>query len=300
MVGLMEFVGLFPLLDMSFGTLPHPLPNVFRGTEFLQPQTSRGQRRNTRTPVPNTVNLAESELVGFALMSAEMALHRKNILLQTARELDRVGVFNGTHEMSAETKTLVKKHMNWLLDSLVEADRSYKVARECVKRLTELPEEPVPSSSAGANQPILPSKPVPRDSLANLHAMQLVLGASSASQRSAAAFVARGSVDREMTGILESVGQLLLVAGVHTDRESGLPVGHVFEALPTAVAASVEPMLRMFDAPSDLPDLGTFETHLYNNAVNDRSKALESLLEAAHLLNIECKAAVDETGTGLL
>jgi hypothetical protein len=282
----------------------HGLTHRFRcfSTDILKPEAPdgvpKGLKRIIRSSHPKVPSLAENELICFALANAEMALHRKHTILQTARELEKDGVFDGSHSMTAETKVAVRKHMNWLLDSLVEADYSYKVARECVRRLTEMPAEDTmlsPRDISLSASRLPPSVVVPRDSLADAHASQLVLHASLATKRSVASAVARGPVDREMTGILEAVGQLLVVSAVHTGEFT--PEGHVLSAVPTALSASIQPLLQMFEVPSDLPDMGNFETHLYNNALNDRGKALEALLEAANLLNIECKAAVRQSGS---
>jgi hypothetical protein len=108
-------------------------------------------------------------------------------------------------------------------------------------------------------------------------------------------------VEQEMGELLEAIGQLLLVADVHTNSEDRFPKGNVFEAIPTAISASFEPIQQIFSSlPTDPPAIGNFETHLFNNALNDRQKALDSLLEAANLLNIECKAAVHRNSNSFL
>lgn len=250
---------------------------------------------------PGIPEMTERELLATVLSNAEMALKRKNTILEAIDALDAVGVFNGTHKTSEETKTSVQKHLNWLLDSLDEANESYKLAREYVEGITEMPVEsilvpntPPEGDSASVDLP----SPV-RDPLADAHAVRLLLHATAASGQSVAETRFHSDVTPEMVELLRSVGQLLLVSSAHggatddDDEDSGDEVATRLagRAMQTAVAASVQPLCDLFRSDPDVPDIGNFETHLYQNALHSRQQALDSLMEAVNLLNIELTAA---------
>lgn len=251
---------------------------------------------------PEVPEITEKELLATVMANAEMALRRKNTILEAIEALDTVGLFKGTHKIVEETKTSVQKHLNWLLDSLDEANESYKIAREYVEHLTEMPAKdrvPTLGSPLDGNYEQV-DIPIPgRDSLADAHAARLLLHAGTASNRSVAELRFNGDIAPEMAEVLRSVGQLLLVSSTHgsssnAGHEGSAPPPLIGRAIQTAVAASVEPLCQMFSSPPPVPDIGNFETHLYQNALHARQQALEALMEAANVLNIELTAASRE------
>ena len=242
---------------------------------------------------PNLSKVTETELLVTVLVHAEMALKRKNKILETIQTLDTVGIFDKTHPVSDATKLSIQKHVDWLLEALEDANESYQTAKEYIERLTELPREgnsisfPSPSEKSSTD-----ATSFGRDSLADAHAARLVLNAKCAIDKAIADLVAEGSVN-EMESLLRSVGQLLLVSSVHAGKHTDaapLPPSFVGRAMQTAAAVAMEPLKHMFRTPPDIPEVGCFETHLYQNALKDRDEALASLLEAAKLLNIEWMA----------
>ena len=257
---------------------------------------------------PEVPEMTEMELLITVMSHAEIALKRKNTILEAIEALDSVGVFNGTHDTSEETRTSVQKHLNWLLDSLDEANESYKLAREYVESLTEMPNQSVPEIDAqtnGRSEESVDLLSSGRDSLADAHAARLLLHASASSRQSVAELRVHGDVTAEMVDLLRSVGQLLLVSSAHGDGSDSVgdhddeaATKLAGKAMQTAVAASVQPLGEMFRSPPNIPDIGNFETHLYHNALHSRQQALDSLMEAANLLNIELAAAHHDDTTG--
>lgn len=249
--------------------------------------------------------MTEKELLSTVLSNAEMALKRKNTILEAIEALDTVGVFNGTHKTSEETTVSVQKHLNWLLDSLDEANESYKLAREYLECLTEMPVEGtlVPNTPPDGESESVDLPSPGQDSLADAHAARLLLHASAASSQSVAENRFHSDVTAEMVELLRSVGQLILVSSAHggTTDDDGDDEGEdsgdetatrlAGRAMQTAVAASVQPLCDRFSSDPDVPDIGNFETHLYQNALHSRQQALDSLMEAVNLLNIELTAA---------
>lgn len=235
---------------------------------------------------PDATKMAENELILTALVGAEMALKRKKTILEAMESLDAVDVFNESNAASEEMNSSIQKHLNWLLDSLDEADESYKLAKEYVEHLAEMPIE----ENADAVVCKTEVRDIPayfNDRLADSHAARLLLHASGASRAAVSNLLAGGGIPKEMEGILYSVGQLLLIPAVHSGEKSTALEAHVGKAVQTAVSTALVPLCQSFDSPDETADVGNFETHLYQNALKDREQALESLKEAADLLNIE-------------
>ena len=247
-----------------------------------------GQKRNNSPwyTHPDADRMTETELFLTALVGAEMALKRKNTILQAMDSLDAAGIFDGRHVISGQTKISMQKHLNWLLDSLDEANESYKRAKEYVEYLGEMPKReatnPVPWK--------IDAQDIPDyfcDFLADSHAARLLLHAGSASKAAVTKLLVGWDITKEMEETLYSVGQLLLIPAVHIGEKGTLLEAHVGKAMQTAVSASLNSLCQSFVSSDETPDVGNFETHLYQNALKDREEALESLKEAADLLNIE-------------
>lgn len=237
---------------------------------------------------------AEKELLVTAMISAEMALKRKATILETIKSLNAEGVFDGTRDLSNQARTSVKKHVTWLLDILQEANDSYRVSKEYIDCLTEFPTEkdaliPTNVDIVMADVPIEP--PQARDSLADSHAVRLLLHSWHASNAAVSHIRKQGDVSPEMEGLLRSVGQLLLIPTSHLDDPS-LSKAHVAEALQTAVASCVGNVTNVESSTSG--DVGSYETHLYKNALAARTDAAADLRDAADLLNIEFTASCKE------
>ena len=234
----------------------------------------------------NVDRITENELFLTALVGAEMALKRKNTILQAMDSLDAAGMFDEGHAVPDQARTSMQTHLNWLLDSLDEANESYKHAKEYVEHLGEMPKGRTTNSATCKNE----TRDVPAyfcESLADSHAARLLLHSSSASRASVTRLLAGGDITKEMEEIMYRVGQLLLIPAVHNGEKITLLEAHVGKALQTAVSAVLVSLCQSVVSPDETPDVGSFETHLYQNALKDREEAIESLKEAVDLLNIE-------------
>lgn len=261
------------------------------GASHAKPASA--QNVNSKT---DTSKVAEKEVLMTAMVSAEMALKRKSTILGAIESLNSEGVFDGTHGLAGRARTSLKKHVTWLLDTLQEANESYKVSREYIDSLTELPTEQDALFPTRADVSFADlgdkSEFCSRDRLADSHAVRLLLHAWNTSNAEVAQLRRQGDVSPEMEGLLRSVGQLLLIPTAYIADNESFSKAHVEEALQIAVSSCVGKLSHVESSTSG--DIGNFETHLFKNALAARAEAASELQEAADLLNVEFAASCGE------
>lgn len=256
-----------------------------------------GTNVSTVTKIKKAEKIAESELAVTAMASAEMALRRKNAILNSIEFLESSGAVGESSGSSNQTRSSVGNHISWLVHMLQEAKEMDTLSGLYMENFLGPKNHSisisgcVPASvSAKESRVGVKHLPCSRDVSSDELATRLLLNARQASEVVIAGLSRKMTIVPEgMKDLLHSVGQLMLLPACYDPSSGETSIADTTAALHTAAVNCVEQLANKSLPP--VADVGNYETQLYKNVLSAREVAVNGIHEALALLNAEYTAA---------